>query len=102
MRERWIKPQGVRSLALKAFSAIGIAASLSVPATPTNAQERRTTPQMKALAPGAANRVIQDDLLSILEPSGRIHAPMSRVLPNAKLVTRSMGQNMRVSAAAMP
>jgi hypothetical protein len=62
-----------------------------VPATPANAQERRTTPQMKALAPGAANRVIQDDLLSVLEPSGRIHAPMSRVLPNAKLVTRSYG-----------
>ncbi|MEP7008502.1 MAG: hypothetical protein ABI810_21155 [Sphingomonas bacterium] len=46
---------------------------------------------MKTLSRGAANRAVQRDLLSILEPSGKIDSGMSTWLRGVDLVTRPFG-----------
>jgi hypothetical protein len=63
---------------------------IALPA-PGVAQERPTTRQLKTLSPGAANRIVQRDLLSVLEPSGEIDSGMSTWLRGVDLVTRPFG-----------
>lgn len=65
-------------------------ACLALPA-PGAAHERQTTRQLKTLSREAANRAVQRDLLSILEPSGKIDSGMSTWLRGVDLVTRPFG-----------
>lgn len=67
-----------------------LTAWLALP-SPGAAQERPTTRQLKTLSRGAANRVVQRDLLSILEPSGKIDSGIWTSLRDVDLVTRSFG-----------
>lgn len=69
---------------------IAAALSLIVPVSSAHAQGQRTAGEMQRLSPDTANRVSQEDLLSVLEPGGKIalgtHSP-----PRTKLTTKSYG-----------
>lgn len=72
-----------------ALAIVIAAASLILPAAPAHAQGNRTSRQMSALSPDMANRVSQEDLLSVLEPSGKIRLTGSPRRTN--LVTKPYG-----------
>ena len=59
--------------------------------TPALAQEAATTRERKALSPRAANRTVQRDLLSVLEPIRKIDSGMVRQLRGVGLTTKPFG-----------
>jgi hypothetical protein len=67
----------------------GAAAVLAL--SPALAQEAATTHDREALPPRAANRSVQRDLLSVLEPIKRIDSGMFRQLRGVGLTTKPFG-----------
>ncbi|MFD1611774.1 hypothetical protein ACFSCW_08175 [Sphingomonas tabacisoli] len=59
--------------------------------SPALAQEAATTREREALPPRAANRSVQRDLLSVLEPIKRIDSGMFRQLRGVGLTTKPFG-----------
>jgi len=67
------------------------AATVVLALSPALAQEAATTHDLKALAPKDANRTVQRDLLSVLEPVKKIDSGMLRQLRGVGFTTKAFG-----------
>lgn len=77
---------GGRRLAL--WAAMSLAALAAGPA-PAAEPPQLTTQQMRALSPKDADRIIREDLLSVLQPVGQLDQDHRRLLRNVGLTTRA-------------
>ena len=69
----------------------GLVIALAPPATVSAAQDLLTTSQMTALPPGAANKTVRTDLLSLFQPVQKISRGMLVRLRGVQLVTHPYG-----------
>ena len=68
---------------------------LLAPAVAPAADPPLTTRQREALSPGKANRTVQQDLLSVLEPVKHINSGMFRALHGVSTQTRPFGTEFK-------